>query len=154
MRSQIALKEDSITERKQNPVLNCVWRTFKYSSLNMSFSLGDVSLQTKTICCIQKRALQTKKTIMWLVTKYNQIGVNHLLFNKTRLKRQDSIKEIFSDSNNFFLWHESKDKNRKSLFSKFQLITILRFQVMHNYVCFIVPTDYCVENILVSENFF
>ena len=47
------------------------------------------------------------------------------------------------DSNNIFLWHESEDK--KSLFPKFQLIPISHFQVMHDYVCFIAPIDYCVE---------
>ena len=43
--------------------------------------------------------------------------------------------------------------NKKDLFPKFQLIRILRFQVMHDYVCFIAPKDYSVEQILVSENF-
>ena len=57
------------------------------------------------------------------------------------------IKEIFSDSNNIFLWYESENinKKKKSLFPKFQLIPILCFQVMHDYVYFIAPTDYCVE---------
>ena len=54
---------------------------------------------------------------------------------------------IFSDSNNIFLWHESEDINKKSLNLTFQLIPILRFQVMHDYVCFIAPIviDYCVK---------
>ena len=58
------------------------------------------------------------------------------------------MKGIFSDFNNIFLWHKSEDINQKSLFPKFQLIPILRFQVMHDYmlyVCFIAPIDYCVE---------
>ena len=55
------------------------------------------------------------------------------------------IKEIYSDSNNIILLHELEDINKQSLFPKFQLIWILRFQVMHDYVCFIVPKDYCVE---------
>ena len=55
------------------------------------------------------------------------------------------VKGIVSDSNNIFLWHESEDINKKSLFPKFQLIPMSRFQVMHNYVCFIAPIDYCVE---------
>ena len=55
------------------------------------------------------------------------------------------LKGIVSDSNNIFLWHESEDINKKSLFPKFQLIPMSRFQVMHNYVCFIAPIDYCVE---------
>ena len=58
---------------------------------------------------------------------------------------RDLIKEIFSDSNNIFLWHESEDINKKSLNPKFQLIPILRFQVMHDYVCFIAPIGYCVK---------
>ena len=53
-------------------------------------------------------------------------------------------KGIFSDFNNIFLWHESEDTNKKSLFPKFQLIPILRFQVMPHYVCFIAPIDYSV----------
>ena len=63
------------------------------------------------------------------------------------------IKGIFIDSNNIFLWHESEDINKKGLFPKFQLIPILRFQVMHDYVCFIAPTDYCAEWSLVFETF-
>ena len=55
------------------------------------------------------------------------------------------VKGIFSDSNIIFLWHESEDMNKKSLNPKFQLIPILRFQVMHDYVCFIAPIDYCVK---------
>ena len=43
------------------------------------------------------------------------------------------------------LWHESEDINKKGLFPKFKLIPILRLQVMHDYVCFITPIDYCVE---------
>ena len=49
-----------------------------------------------------------------------------------------------SDSNNIILWHESEDINqKKSLFPK--LIPILRLQVMHDYVWFIAPIYYCVE---------
>ena len=55
------------------------------------------------------------------------------------------IKGIFSDFHNIFLWHESEDRNQKSLFPKFQLIPILCFQVMHDYVCLIAPIDYHVE---------
>ena len=57
----------------------------------------------------------------------------------------DIFKGIFSDSNNIFLWYESEDINKKSLFPKFQLIPILHFRVMHDYVCFIAPIGYCVE---------
>ena len=46
---------------------------------------------------------------------------------------------------NKILWHESEDINKKSLFPKFQLIPISGFQVMHDYVRFITPIDYCVE---------
>ena len=41
--------------------------------------------------------------------------------------------------------HKSEDINKKSLFPQFQLIPILRFQVMRDYVCFIAPIEYCVE---------
>ena len=61
------------------------------------------------------------------------------------ISMNNKFKGIFSDSNNIFLWHESEDINEKSLFPKFQLFPILRFQVMHDYVCFIAPIDYCVE---------
>ena len=44
------------------------------------------------------------------------------------------LKGIVSDSNNIFLWHESKDVNQKRLFPKSQLIPVLRLQVMHDYV--------------------
>ena len=39
------------------------------------------------------------------------------------------------------------------LVPKFQLIPVLRFQVMHDYVCFIAPIDYCVGKSLVYETF-
>ena len=55
------------------------------------------------------------------------------------------FKGIFSNFCNIFLWLESEDINQKSLLPKFQLIPILRFQLMHDYVCFIAPTDYSVE---------
>ena len=42
--------------------------------------------------------------------------------------------------------NKTKTKTKKkTLFPKFQLIPILRFWVMHDYVCFIAPIDYCVE---------
>ena len=56
-----------------------------------------------------------------------------------------SVKGTFSDFHNIFLWHESEDINQKSLFPKFQMIPILRFQDMQDYVWFIAPIDYCVE---------
>ena len=40
---------------------------------------------------------------------------------------------------------KNKTKQKNPLFPKFQLIPILRFWVMHDYVCFIAPIDYCVE---------
>ena len=58
---------------------------------------------------------------------------------------EHGLKGIFSDSNNIFLRYESEDINKNSLFPKFQLIPILGFQVMHDYVCSIAPIDYCVE---------
>ena len=39
---------------------------------------------------------------------------------------------IVSDSNNIFWWHESGDINKNGYFSKFQLISFLRLQVMHD----------------------
>ena len=38
--------------------------------------------------------------------------------------------------------NKNKNKTKKPLFPKFQLIPILRFWVMHDYVCFIAPIDY------------
>ena len=62
------------------------------------------------------------------------------------------VKGIFSDCNNIFLWHESEDiHTKKSLFPKFQLIPLLHFQVMHEYVHFIAPIGYCVEKSLVRD---
>ena len=63
------------------------------------------------------------------------------------------LKGIVSDCNNIFLWHESEDINKKSLFPKFHLIPILRFQVMHDYVSSITPIDYCVKQSLMYETF-
>ena len=54
-------------------------------------------------------------------------------------------KEKFSDSNNLFLWCESKDMSKKTLLQKFQLIPILRFQAMHGYVHWHCSIDYCVK---------
>ena len=41
----------------------------------------------------------------------------------------------------------------KSLFPKFQLIPILRFEVMHDYVCFIAPMVHFVELSLMYKTF-
>ena len=41
------------------------------------------------------------------------------------------IKGIFSDSNNIILWHESKDINKESLFTKFQ--SSLQYVHMHDH---------------------
>ena len=54
-----------------------------------------------------------------------------------------ALKGLFSDSNSIFLWHESEDINKKSLFPKSRLIPILRFQVMNGFVCSIASVDYC-----------
>ena len=51
-----------------------------------------------------------------------------------KVKLNPKLKGIVSDSNNIILWHESEDINKKSLFPKFQLLPILRFQIMHDYV--------------------
>ena len=59
--------------------------------------------------------------------------------------KKRKLKGIFSDSNDIVSWHESEDINEKSLFPKFQLIQILCFQVMHDYVCFIAPIDYLLN---------
>ena len=56
------------------------------------------------------------------------------------------VKEVFSDSNNIILYmNYIEDVNKISLYQKFQFIPTLRFQVMHDYVYFIAPIDYCVE---------
>ena len=61
------------------------------------------------------------------------------------------VKGIVGDSNNIFLWHESEDINKKSWFPKFQLIPIPRFQVMHVYVCFIVPQTTVLNEVLCTR---
>ena len=59
------------------------------------------------------------------------------------------LKGIFSDSNNILLWYEPQDIiNKKISFPKFQLIPILRFLVMHDYVCFIAPTKSRIQDFL------
>ena len=115
------------------------------------------------LCCHSK----TPHFLWWcfvgghLVCVFWNIYVNHsVIFNANLLSRREDLQVypqfissakfvlfkgiIFSDSNNIFLWHESEDINKKSFFPKFQLIPILRFQVMHNYVCFSAPINYCV----------
>ena len=75
------------------------------------------------------------------------MGLLHCEYMYMRIKwtRNGKLKGIVTDSNNIFLWHESEDINKKSLFPKFQLIPSSNFQVMHDYVCFIAPIDYCVK---------
>ena len=65
--------------------------------------------------------------------------------HNSHIKLSMIFKGIVSNSNNIILSHESEDINKKSLFPKFQLIPILRFQVMHDYVWVIAPIDYCVK---------
>ena len=71
--------------------------------------------------------------------------VGHQIIDISGESPESLIKGIFNESNNIFLWYESEDINKKSLFPKFQLILILPFLVMHDYVRFIAPIVYCVE---------
>ena len=80
---------------------------------------------------------------VWFICRGNEL--KNWDFLSKYIKYKEFIKGIFSDSNNIFLWYESADIKKKSLFPKFQLIPILRFQVMHDYVYFIAPIDYRVK---------
>ena len=62
-----------------------------------------------------------------------------------KLQWTSLVTGIFRDFCKIFLWQESEDTNQKSIFPKFKLIPISRFQVMHYYVCFIAPIVYWVE---------
>ena len=90
-------------------------------------------------CSIQRGEAELKGTFHLLP--------NEIICSTARMRKHSLFvfKVIFSDFQNIFLWHESKDINQKSLFPTFQLIPSLHFQVMHDYVCFIAPIDYCVE---------
>ena len=59
---------------------------------------------------------------------------------------QAKLKEYSVILTTSFYGTNQKILTKKSLFPKFQLIQILRFQVMqpYDYVCFIAPIDYCV----------
>ena len=50
-------------------------------------------------------------------------------------------------------WIRRYKQRKKGLFPEFQLISILHFQVMPNYVCFIASIDYCAAYSLVYETF-
>ena len=52
---------------------------------------------------------------------------HRFLFVSPLLSHPVLVKGIVTDSNNIFLWHESEDINKKSLFPKFQLIPSLNF---------------------------
>ena len=54
-----------------------------------------------------------------------------------------TIKEVFIELNNIINMTWTRRYKQKK--TKFQLIPILRFQVMHDYVCFVAPIDYCVK---------
>ena len=54
------------------------------------------------------------------------------------------VKGIFSEFHNIFYGINQKII-KKAYFKKFQLIPILRNQILHDYVCFIAPVDYYVE---------
>ena len=67
-----------------------------------------------------------------------------ILFVQNRISLCDltssTVKGIFSDSNNIFLWHANEYVvNKKSLIQKFQLISMLCLQVAHDHVYFIGP---------------
>ena len=51
------------------------------------------------------------------------------------------------------LWHELEDIYKKAYFHNFSLFQFNGFQVMHDYVCVIVPIHYCAELSLVDETF-
>ena len=67
--------------------------------------------------------------------------------------RVNTLKEYSVILTTSFNEHKSEDINIKSLFPKFQLIPILRLQVMHDYVVFHCSIDYCVKLSLVHETF-
>ena len=73
-------------------------------------------------------------------TRTSQVCNPQVIYKE--IHRFFNLKGIFSDSTNIFLWYESEDtkkkkqKKKKSLFPKFQLIPVLCFQNMHDYVCF------------------
>ena len=81
----------------------------------------------------------------------------NLAYGKLKWSSKSSlqVKEIFSDSNNIFLWHESEDTEKKrEITSKFQLIPLLRLQVMYDYIHWHCSIDYgtvCVKLSLVNE---
>ena len=50
--------------------------------------------------------------------------------------------------------YESEDINKKKLISKISVDSNLRFQVVHDYVCFIAPINYCVKLSLVCTRVF
>ena len=66
------------------------------------------------------------------------------------------LKGIVSDSNKVSLWHKPED-NKSRLFPKFQLISVLRLQIMHDYLCYklwMVNEWICAPNFCHIECFF
>ena len=81
---------------------------------------------------------------VWHISKFSQLCYQFLTSEPNLLcflhsypdsSDQLCIKGIFTDSNDIFLLHESEDINETGLFPKFQLLPMLRFQVMHDLIC-------------------
>ena len=54
--------------------------------------------------------------------------------DQLKLGISQTLKGIFSDSNNIFLCHRSEDTKKKRVFPKIQMIIIFHLQVMYDYV--------------------
>ena len=127
----------------------CPWVYFAY--IYVSCILAPKQSALWDIWCWIQNPVACNTFVCWWLSVWNFELYRDFLKIQETIPRTIGLaclylfKRIFSDSNNIFLWHEWEDINKESLFPKFQLIPILGFQVMHGYVFFIVPIDYCVE---------
>ena len=82
-----------------------------------------------------------------------QICFKMVHFNITQNPVLVDLNGIVSDYNNIFLWQKSKDMNKKILSLKFQLVLILRLQVMHDFVLWHYSINHCVKLSLGHETY-
>ena len=71
----------------------------------------------------------------------SSVYLNKILMTYTDLKEYS----VILTTSFYGMNQKIQTKKAKLFFPKFQLIPILGFQIMYDYVCFIAPTDYCVE---------
>ena len=137
----LSILRASLSMRITESILSVILVTSRYMRIN--FSHWVIQLMQQVSVKFDSHELRWKWALIPTLIVDTCIYSNeyNLL---VQWKALTNLKEYSCDFN-IFLCHELHDINLKSLLPKFQLIPNLCFLIMHDYVYFIAPADYCVE---------